>query len=189
MWYLKCFLTIPLLVDIGITKLLAKLKDEKMQDKETFCFWNKWDWKYNRNQFQGSLAGFCSQVFQMGLSLLRTLEVYSLLHKQTKQGGTDCSDISKPPESISSSGFRTLHLRRGLEIWDSCNRMWKDHPRSPVFLFYRSTNKSEAHSFFSFFFQVPASSQFNSPSPRWMKLPLSRSEILGLCYTRVKVSD
>lgn len=37
-WHFKCFLMIPLSVDAGRTKLLAKLKDGNIQDKKHFTF-------------------------------------------------------------------------------------------------------------------------------------------------------
>lgn len=160
---LQICLKIQLSIDVRRTELLTNLKSRRMQERN-ICFWNKWNWKYNHRQFPGSKLVSAQKVFQM-TSLPRYWRLQQSAHPprpgKTRKGRDWNPNISKPSETISSSGIK------------------KSPPKFTCISSFQ-IDRPEAHPFFSFFSQVQSLLQSNSPHPnKWMKWPLSRSEILG----------
>lgn len=133
-----------------------------MQDRETFASEISETGNITTDSFQAHKVVSAQQYFRWAspTPLLRTPEVCpSSTTRQNKKGETEATFPShqRPYPRLGSEKPTRVHMH-----------------------FFFSDQQSEAHPFFSFFSQVPVSPQSNSPHPnKWMKWPLSRSEILG----------
>lgn len=124
-----------------------------------------------------------SLIFQIGLCPLWTPEVYPLLHNHIEQKKEEPAVTSLSHQRAYLIWAQDTSQKRRLKSWDSwqwvCGNttlvyrhfFFSDQPRSlrPT-LFFLSSFKSQF---------LPS---LTHPHPNeWMKLPLSRSETLGLC--------